>query len=84
MRTGDPAGDLVAIEIVDQETAEKAAFLVCVPVDRLPEGRPYFSDDLRGQCAHCGTAIVFRPHAPKAPVRICMGCAVDHANGGRA
>jgi hypothetical protein len=78
------SGELQPIRIVSQEEAEQASFLVCVPKSRLPEGRPYFEDDVAGHCAHCGTEIVFRPHAPKSPTKICVDCAVDHATGGHA
>lgn len=68
------------IRVVSQEDAEKAAFYVCNRV-----GCPsHFVDDRIGVCAHCHHPIYFRPHAPVAPVKICLECAIDLGRGGRA
>jgi len=58
------------MEIVTPEEAEKAAFVVCV---RKGEPTP-FTDNLEGSCVWCGTDVIFRPHAPKKPPRICTPC----------
>lgn len=68
------------IEIVSQETAEAADYLVCQLVG-LPTP---FTDNETGKCTHCGRDVVFRPTAPTKPKRICVGCWVDAINGGHA
>ena len=45
------------------------ATLVCGPAS-------YFRDDVRTSCDWCGTAIVHRPHAAAAAIKICLACAV--------
>jgi len=60
----------MAIEIVSDEEAEKAEFLVCVRV-----GQPTpFDDNETGVCSKCGAEVQFRPYAPKTPQRLCMEC----------
>ena len=58
------------IEIVSEEEAEKADFVVCV---RANQKTP-FDDNETGVCSKCGEAVQFRPHAPKTPPRLCMEC----------
>lgn len=59
------------VKVVSQEEAEKADYVVCMPADE-PE---YFTDNLRGHCSVCNRVVVFRPHAPKKPPRVCIHCA---------
>ncbi len=68
------------IQIVSDEEAEKASYVVCV---REGVASP-FSDNLTGSCSHCGHAVYFRPSAPKTPPRMCMECFVDTQRGGTA
>lgn len=62
------------IEVVTDGEAELADFVVCV---RLGHPTP-FKDNLEGKCCKCGHKVVFRPHAPKTPKRICMECATSN------
>jgi len=61
------------MKVVTPEEAEKASFVVCV---RKGDPTP-FADNLDGSCAWCGHPVVFRPHAPKNPPRICQPCFFD-------
>lgn len=70
----------LSITIVSDAEAEAASYVVCL---RL--GSPTrFRDNEVGACSHCGTAVIFRPHMPKKPPRICIECVKDLARGGRA
>lgn len=49
-----------------------ADFLVCAQAaDPSP-----FTDNVHGVCSQCGVAIMWRPHVPPKPKKICVGCAV--------
>lgn len=50
-----------------QDRAEKTQYLVCGP-------RSFYDDDIHGKCTLCLVPIVWRPHAPKKPKRICLDC----------
>jgi hypothetical protein len=49
--------------------ADEAAMTVCGNVS-------YFADDVRGECAGCGAPLVFRPHMPARPPKLCLDCAL--------
>ena len=51
--------------------AEAVEAVVCMP-DELPT---YFPDDVRTNCADCGTPIRHRPHVPRRPQKVCPACA---------
>jgi hypothetical protein len=59
--------DILGAETVSDEEAEKADFVVC-------GDESHFHDDVRTLCT-CGSIIYHRPHAPRAPKKICMVCA---------
>lgn len=61
----------MAIKIIDAAAAERATFVVCGPAND-------FTDNVETTCAECGAAIVHRPYAPKAPIKICLRCARRH------
>lgn len=49
--------------------AERADLVICGgPPAEFPD------EDVLAWCADCGTAIVHRPHAPRAPVKVCVPC----------
>lgn len=58
------------IKVVDDDLAEQADFLVCLRKGQASR----FHDNDEGVCSRCGSAVVFRPGAPKKPARICMEC----------
>jgi len=61
------------IRVVSGEESEAAHYVVC-----CREGTPSpFADNETGTCAHCGHAIIFRPHVPKRPQKICIQCAAE-------
>jgi hypothetical protein len=62
----------MAIQIVSQEEAERCDYIICA---RAGTPTP-FHDNVIGTCCKCGSGIIFRPHAPINPKRICMECAV--------
>lgn len=62
----------VPVEVVSQEDSEKADAVVCI-LATMPS--PY-TDNLKGTCSLCGREVQFRPHAPKAPPRVCIECCV--------
>lgn len=57
-----------------QADAEASDYLVCASTS-------YYNDDVIGSCALCGGAIVYRPHAPKKPKRICLACFLIETKG---
>jgi hypothetical protein len=65
--------DGLPVEIVSDDEAEKAAFVVCVFAGQESEG--FKASNVSANCADCGSPIVHRPHAPKAPPKICVRCA---------
>jgi hypothetical protein len=59
------------IKVVDDETAEKADYVLC-----MPDGQAeYFTDDVHTLCFFCLRPIHHRPHVPKRPKKICIDCA---------
>lgn len=44
--------------------------LVCSP-------RGFFPDDVHGECADCGAAVVWRPYAPADLRRVCIPCCLE-------
>lgn len=60
---------------VSAEEAETVDFVVCAP----SEWPTPFVDNVETVCAHCGRAIMHRPHAPKRPPKICVVCATQLA-----
>lgn len=61
----------MTIKVVSNDEAEAADYVVCTPLADDPGA---FADNLIGACCACGTAVIFRPHAPKRPPRICFDC----------
>lgn len=61
-----------SIKVTSQEDAEKADFYICMPAITPA----LFADDIYDDCTKCGTRVRLRPHAPKAPKRLCMECAL--------
>jgi hypothetical protein len=56
----------------DEDEAESADFVVCVlATDQTP-----FTDNVFAFCCKCDVKVQHRPHAPKAPKKICMACAM--------
>jgi hypothetical protein len=64
------------IKIVDQDEAEQSDFVVCMLKGSSMSVEAEFPDNLEGECSLCHRAIVFRPHAPKKPPKICLECMV--------
>ena len=69
------------VKTVSAEQAETADAVVCL---RKVDDPGYFRDNLTGSCNDCGAEVVFRPTAPKTPIRICVPCAVERGRGGTA
>jgi hypothetical protein len=63
---------LTPINVVSDAEAEAADYLLCV---RLADDPGLFPDNVLGACCACGLAVVFRPHSPKRPPRLCLQCA---------
>lgn len=53
------------------EQATGADLAICARKADAPE---FFGDNLEGVCSMCGEVIVFRPHMPKEPPKICTRC----------
>ncbi len=71
----------IPMTIVGAEEAETADAVVCL---RKADDPGVFQDNLTGLCNDCGAEVVFRPSAPKAPIRICLRCAMERGEGGAA
>jgi acetyl-CoA carboxylase beta subunit len=63
------------IQVVSQEEAEKADVVICMRVDQTTKHR--FDDNVFTKCAQCKADIYHRPHAPVAPMKVCVRCARD-------
>lgn len=74
------SGD-IPINIVSNEEAEQADFVVCCTVD-MPSEQPEWRKTY-GSCAMCGTGIYWNwTSAPKRPPKICIQCASERAKHG--
>lgn len=70
----------MSIEIVGNEEAERAQAVVCV----RDYGQKFpWDDNEKGVCSICEHPIVFRPHAPKTPPKICVECLFEMENAER-
>lgn len=71
----------VTLEVVSQEAAEGAQFVICMPA---PAGAPLIlADNAVAACHDCGQRIQHRPTAPVRPPKICLDCMTQRAEGGR-
>ena len=61
-------------KVVTQSEVEKSEYLVCGPYS-------HYEDDIHGECSLCGNSIVWRPHGPKSPKKICLNCFLIEAKG---
>lgn len=64
---------MIPLHIVSLEEAEEADYVVCARKDTPTP----FTDNEEGTCCQCGCAVVFRPHAPKTPPRLCFECMIE-------
>lgn len=71
----------IEIEVVSEEEAEKATFVVCGDADQGPYP---WDDNVETTCALCGKDVVHRPSAPKAPMKICIQCMMDSTGPGNS
>lgn len=67
---------LPKIRVVDDAEAEQCDWVVCV---RAADDPGAFPDNKRGTCSACGEPVIFRPHSPRTPPRICVECVVKLA-----
>lgn len=73
-------GDVVLVGgipflIITDEEAETADAIM---VSR--RGPSPWKDNLFGKCAECRAEVMYRPHAPKSPRKICVECAEKAAD----
>lgn len=62
--------DNLKIGLDDEDTAERADYLVCMKATfKSP-----FTDNAKGHCCICGCQVIFRQSAPKRPKRVCVDC----------
>jgi hypothetical protein len=61
------------IGVVSAAEAEQIAYVVC---GSASDSSP-FTDNVGTTCGMCGAAIIHCPHAPAAPMKICIGCAMS-------
>lgn len=62
----------IDVHVVSDDEAEKAGALVCMRKGALTP----FNDNLEAPCSACGETVIFRPHSPKAPPKLCLECAI--------
>lgn len=61
----------IPTDLISAEAAERVEMVVCgYPPAAFPD------EDLLTWCHDCACAIVHRPHAPRAPVKVCWRCAM--------
>jgi len=63
---------LPPVTIVNDDEAEKADFVVCMPFGPSP-----FDDNLTGICCKCGIKVMYRWHAPRKPKKLCLDCTYE-------
>ena len=68
------------VEVVSQEDAESACFLVCITY----EGKLTYPDNVLTECAFCHRPIQHRPTAPVKPKKVCVACCLDNMGDGNA
>ncbi len=71
----------VPVTIVTPAEAETVDAVVCLLASDDPG---VFRDNLTGTCNDCGQPVVFRPTAPRAPIRKRLRCVVERGDGGTA
>lgn len=64
-----------SIKVMTALEAEGAAMVVCAEPPGVPGG------NVLTWCHDCGRAIVHRTHAPRAPIKVCLGCFARRARG---
>lgn len=70
-----------SVHVVTADEAETADAVVCL---RKEDDPGVFDDNLTGLCNDCGSEVVYRPSAPKTPIRICLKCAMERGADGTA
>lgn len=61
------------IEVVSEEEAEECDAVICMPADTPSP----FEDNMVGRCSVCSREVIYRPHAPKRPPKICLPCFME-------
>lgn len=74
-------GEIFELPIATAAEAERADICIC---KRADEPTPFFATNHFGKCHDCGVGIQFRPTAPTKPRKVCVACALQRAEGGRA
>jgi len=68
-----PFGPAPGDVFVSDDDAERVDFVVCV----FPREAawPYVATMLYGVCSKCRAVVVFQPHVPRRPPKLCRPCA---------
>lgn len=61
----------VRVNIEDEEACEGADYIVCASTEHY---QTPFLDALRGTCVKCAREVIYRPHSPKRPKKLCGEC----------
>jgi hypothetical protein len=70
----------IPVTVVSNDEAETAQLVVCMPKGTSSP----FTDNLEGECSACGCEIIFRPHVPSRPPKVCLGCATAQIEADQA
>ena len=65
----------IPLTVAPDDAAEDADMVVCMPAN-FPSP---FHDNVTAPCAQCGEPIIYRPHVPKRPAKVCISCALPLA-----
>ena len=65
------AVERMGIKVVDAAQAENADVYVCA----LADTPSLFTDNMRAPCSACRRPVIYRPHAPVRPHKMCLPCA---------
>lgn len=69
----------ITAAVATPEECEKADVVVCAR-----KGTPSpFTDNLEAPCSGCGAVLIYRPHAPVTPPKMCIECAMEMAEATR-
>ena len=71
MKAAIDAACKAAAEAVDGEEA----MLICAFAGA--SGALSFEDNMKGECASCGKEIVWRPHADRIGMKVCVPCGIE-------
>lgn len=63
-----------AFQVIDQDAAEQAEFVVCMRLAGNERNRGLVAETVLGFCSRCKEPVYWSVTAPKTPPRLCLVC----------